>query len=83
MSVTISASEVVRDFARHHDCALSGPVRVTKDGRETVYIISAEAYREMKRAQRDVLASADLTNDELVLIETAEIPAEHHYLQDE
>lgn len=79
MSVTVSASEVERNFERYHDRALSEPVRVIKDGRETVYIISARVYREMKRAQRDSLASADLTDDELALIDTAEIPAAHRH----
>ncbi|MCM5557139.1 type II toxin-antitoxin system prevent-host-death family antitoxin [Pleomorphomonas sp. JP5] len=79
MSVTVSASEVERNFERYHDRALSEPIRVTKDGRETVYIISARVYREMKCAQRDSLASADLTDDELFLIDTAEIPAAHRH----
>lgn len=83
MSVTGSVSEVERNFERYHDCALSEPVRVTRDGRETVYIVSANVYREMKRAQREALASVDLTDDELALIEAAEIPAEHRHAIDD
>jgi antitoxin StbD len=54
-------------------------VKVTKYGRETVYILSTKAYHEMKQAQREAIGSADLSDDELALIERAEIPLEHRY----
>ena len=79
MSNTASASEVQKNFGAYHDQALSEPIRVTKYGRETVYIISAKTYHEMKQAQRVSIASADLTETELALIEAAEIPAKHRY----
>ena len=77
MSETASSSEVQKNFGAYHDRALSEPVRVTKYGRETVYIVSAKTYHELKQAQREAIASADLTDAELALIEAAEIPAEH------
>ncbi len=83
MPKTASASEVQKNFGAYHDRALSEPVRVTKYGRETVFIVSAQTYHEMKRAQREALASADLTDAELSLIEAAEIPTEHRYTGDE
>lgn len=79
MSNTASASEVQKNFGAYHDRALSEPVRVTKYGRETVYIVSAKIYHEMKQAQRTALAVADLTDAELALIEAAEIPSAHRY----
>ncbi|SCM71720.1 Prevent-host-death protein [uncultured Pleomorphomonas sp.] len=79
MSCTVPASEVEKNFGAYHDRALSEPVRVTKDGRETVYIVSAGTYRKMQRAWREALASADLTDAELARIEAAEIPGEHRY----
>ena len=83
MPLTVSASEVGRDFARYHDCALSEPVRVMMDGRETVYIVSANVYRDMKRAQREVLASVDLTDNDLALIEVSEIPVKYRLPENE
>ena len=77
MSDTASASEVQKNFGAYHDRALSEPVRVTKYGRETVYIVSAKTYHQLKQAQREAIASANLTDAELALIEAAEIPAEH------
>lgn len=79
MSNTASSSEVQKNFGAFHDQALSEPVRVTKYGRETVFIVSAKTFHEMKQAQRDAIASAELTDSELALIEAAEIPSEHRY----
>ncbi|HYD66089.1 type II toxin-antitoxin system prevent-host-death family antitoxin [Azospirillum sp.] len=83
MSITAPASEVQKNFGAYHDRALVEPVRVTRYGRETVYIISADAYRSLKQAQRQAIASADLSDDEVKLIEDAEIPAEHRYSLDD
>lgn len=79
MPTVVTASEVQKNFGAYHDRALSEPVRVTKYGRETVYIISAETFHAMKQAQRAALASKDLTNEEMALIEASEIPPGHRY----
>ena len=79
MATTVSATDVQKNFGAYHDQALSEPVRVTKYGRETVYIVSAKTFHAMKQAQRDAIASADLSDAELALIEAAEIPPEHRY----
>lgn len=83
MPTTASASEVQKNFGAYHDKALNEPVRITKYGRETVYIVSAKTYHEMKQARRDAIATADLTDTELALIEAAEIPVEYRYSLDE
>ena len=82
MSTTVTSSDVQKNFGAYHDRALSEPVRVTKYGRETVYIVSAKTFHELKQSQREAIASADLTDAELALIEAAEIPAEHRYSLD-
>jgi len=82
MSKTASASEVQKNFGVYHDRALTEPVRVTKYGRETVYIVSAETFHALKQAQREAIASAELTDAEMKLINSAEIPAEDRYSLD-
>ena len=82
MSASASATDVQKNFGAYHDKALTEPVRVTKYGRETVYIVSAKTFHELKQAQRDAIAASDLSNDELAMIEAAEIPAEHRYSLD-
>jgi antitoxin StbD len=79
MSITAPASEVQKNFGSFHDRAIREPVRVTKYGRESVYIISAETFHALKQGQRDAVAAADLSDQEAALIAAAEIPAEHRY----
>ena len=79
MAVTAPASEVQKNFGAYHDRALAEPVRVTKYGRETVFIVSAKTFHELKQAQRRALAAADLTDTEMAAIDAAEIPDEHRY----
>ncbi len=79
MSVTASASEVQKNFGAFHDQALSEPVRVTKYGRETVYIISAKTFHALKQGQRRSVGAGELTDQELADIEAAEIPAAERY----
>lgn len=85
MSVSAPASEVQKNFGAYHDRALAGEaVRVTKYGRETVYIVSAKTFHELKQGRRQAVASAELSHTEVALIEAAQIPAEHrHSLDDE
>lgn len=83
MSITAPSSDVQKKFGSYHDHALTEPVRVTRYGRETVYIVSAKTFHELKQAQRQAIASADLNDVEMVLIEAAEIPAEHRYSLEE
>lgn len=83
MAKTVSASDVQKNFGTYHDRAMSEPVRVTKYGRETVFIVSAQTFHQMKQAQREAITSADLSDDEMALIEAAEIPAEHRYTVDD
>ena len=79
MSITAASSEIQKNFGAFHDRALSEPVRVTKYGRETVYIVSARTFHALKQGRRDAIAAADLTDQEAALIASAEIPPEHRY----
>ena len=71
-----------KNFGAFHDQAMREPVRVTKYGRETVYIVSAETFHALKQGQREAIASAALSAEEMALIESAEIPPEHRYNPD-
>lgn len=82
MSKTATASDVQKNFGAYHDHALAEPIRVTKHGRETVYIVSAETFHALKQAQREAVVSAELTDNEMTLINGVEIPAEHRYSLD-
>lgn len=79
MAITAPATEVQKNFGAFHDRAMREPVRVTKYGRETVYIVSADTFHALKQGQRHALASSELTDREAALIKAAEIPAEYRY----
>ncbi|MCG0999194.1 type II toxin-antitoxin system Phd/YefM family antitoxin [Acetobacter persici] len=80
MSTTVTSSDVQKNFGAYHDRALTEPVKVTKYGRETVYIISAQTFHALKQAQREAIATTDLNDHEIALIEAAEIPEGHRYI---
>ncbi|MDE7548458.1 type II toxin-antitoxin system Phd/YefM family antitoxin [Acetobacter fabarum] len=79
MSTTVTSSDVQKNFGAYHDRALTEPVKVTKYGRETVYIISAQTFHALKQAQREAIAATDLNDHEIALIEAADIPEGHRY----
>lgn len=56
---------------------------MTKYGRETVYIVSAETFHALKQAGRDAIAAADLTDGEAAVIGAARIPPQRRYSLDE
>lgn len=79
MSLSIPATEIQKNFGLYHDKALTSPVKVTKYGRETVYIVSADTFHEMKQAQRKAIAASDLSDEAMSLIMNAEIPVGEQY----
>lgn len=79
MSITAPASDVQKNFGAFHDKALAEPIRVTKYGRETVYIVSAETFHRLKQSERQAIAAVELSDREIAQIEAAEVPAEHRY----
>ena len=76
MSTTVPASEVEKDFAVYHDRALTEPVRVTREGRETVYIVSAEMFRRLGLAgEGRVWDAASMATEEFTVQQAADILA--------
>lgn len=73
MPITAPAFELQKNFRCYQDLALTGEtVRVTMYGRETVYIVSAKTFHELKRGQRQAVGTADIIKAEVALIEAAE-----------
>ena len=84
MPVSATASDVQKNFGSYHDRALAGEaVRVTKYGRETVYIVSAKAFHALKQSQRHAMVAADLSAAEMDLISKSEVPADKRYSLDD
>jgi antitoxin StbD len=78
-----AASDVQKNFGLWHDKALQEPVQITKYGRETIYMVSAETFHELWASYRRAGSKRDLSDGEMTLLDQAKVPAEHDYDYDE
>ena len=67
------------NFGRWNDVAQREPVQVVKHGRESSYLISADAYHELLSSYRRRTLVRDLDASELALLAQAEIAPEDRY----
>jgi len=70
----VSAAEFQRNIGRYQDLALREAVAVTRNGRESTVLISADEYRRLKRREREVLGLADFTDADVAALEAARAP---------
>lgn len=79
MTRSVTASELQKNFGRWNDVAQREPVQVVKHGRESSYLISADAYHELLSSYRRRTLVRDLSAAELSLLATSEIALEDRY----
>ena len=82
MSV-ITSAEFQRNFGLYQDKALTEPVTITKDGCERLVLLSVEEYQRLKRRDRRVFATEDLTATEIAAVEASRMDAGHNHLDAE
>ncbi len=70
--IKISSTDFGREPDRYQGLALAEPVVVTRDGRDSVVVISAEEFRRLKRRDRTVLGIEDFTPAEVEAVRAAE-----------
>ena len=83
MSQIARATDVQKEFAVYQDLALVEPVVVTKNGEESVVILSAKEYRRLKRLDRQALAVTELSEADLKAIAQAEVSEKYSVFDDE
>jgi prevent-host-death family protein len=66
--VKVTSVEFQKNFGRYQDAAMTGPVTVTRNGRERVVMISVEEYRRLKRRDRQVLGIEEFTDADIAAI---------------
>ncbi len=79
MSASVAASDVQKNFGLWHDKALQEPIQITKYGRETVYLISADTFHQLWQSYQRTASTTELTDEEMALMRAARTPAEHDY----
>lgn len=62
---TISTVEFIRHFGRYHDEAQHAPITLTKHGRPSVVVLSADAYERLLRDDPRRVYAAGETPPEL------------------
>lgn len=71
----VTTAEFVRNWGQMADKALVEPVTVTSNGRDHLVMISAEEYARLKRRDRRVVRTEELSEAEVEMIARAEPPA--------
>jgi prevent-host-death family protein len=73
-AVTVSAAEFHRNVGVYQDIALTKPVTITKNGRERTVLLSAQEYARLKRRDRRVIPTGDLSERQVDAIRSARVP---------
>ena len=68
-SCMATAGELVRNFSRYSDIALTSPVVVTRNGRPRNVLISVEEYERLKMRDQQAFLAADTPEDFLADVE--------------
>jgi PHD/YefM family antitoxin component YafN of YafNO toxin-antitoxin module len=76
MTISVSSAAFQKAFGRFREKALQEPITITNHGRDSLVLMSADEYRRLKRRDRMVLKSEDLSDEQMEAILTAEIAEE-------
>ena len=79
----VSAAEFQRAFGTLSDKAMTQPVAITKHGRDHLVLLSAEEYARLKRRDRRVFLTAELTAEEIAEFEGQKMDPRHDHLNAE
>jgi prevent-host-death family protein len=82
-AVKVTTADFIKNYGRLADRALSEPVTITKNGHDRLVVLSAEEYERLKRRDRRVVRAGELTDAEVALIASAEVPADYAHLDEE
>ena len=73
----VSSAEFLKRYGALSDKALSEPVTITRNGRDRLVLMSAEAFEKLTRYAPRARHVTELTDEELTLISEARVSAEH------
>ena len=76
---TVQASEIQKNFGEWHDRALKGPIEITKYGRPSAFLISADLFRDLWFSYRKAVPIEALSEEEVGLILQTKMEAEGSY----
>ena len=82
-AVIVTSAEFHRNIGTYQDLALTKTVAITKNGRERTVLISAEEYARLKRRDRRVVLTGELSEEQIEAIRKAKVPDEFDHLDQE
>ncbi len=80
--IRVSSTDFGKEVGRYQDAALSQPIMVTRNGRDRTVMISAKEYHRLKRRDRQVLATAELSTELVKAVRQAKMDPRHRHLDD-
>lgn len=80
---TVEASKLQRNFGLWHDQLHRGPLEITRYGRTTSFLVSAELFLDMQKNYRKVMDASDLSDQEMALIREARVVTDEPYRLDD
>ncbi|MBU3887547.1 MULTISPECIES: type II toxin-antitoxin system Phd/YefM family antitoxin [unclassified Methylosinus] len=84
MSTTrVTAAEFQQDFGALSDKARHEPVVITREGRDSLVVISAEQWERLKQCSRNVGPTSELPEEWAEAVRRAQVPEEFAHLDDE
>ena len=72
-------TDLAKNFGEWHEKAMREPVIITKHGRESAVLLSAETFEKLVDGYREVLPAADLTDALASAVVNSEIPEEYRW----
>jgi prevent-host-death family protein len=79
----VTSSEFQHAFGALSDKARHGPVVITKHGRDSLVVMSAEEWERLRRRDRRVGLTTELGEEWTEAVRGAEVPAEFAHLDAE
>ena len=79
----VAATDVAKNFGEWHEKAMQEPVVITKHGRESAVLLSAESFHKLIDGYREVVPVADLEAAVAASIEDSEIPEAYRWNSDD
>ena len=76
MASTVTAAEVSKNFGAYQDAAVREPVIITKNGRPRTVLMAYEDFVRLRKRDRRVQRTVDLTEAEIAAIQASEMTPE-------
>ena len=81
--LTVSAAEFQRHFGRYQDEALKQPLSISRNGRDRLVVLAVEEYQRLKRRDRTVFKTEELSDAELNAMTDGGMDPRHDHLNTE